>query len=254
MNLFLIKSGLSVLLLLLAGISTFTMLEVFGRSEKRYNIQTLKTIHKVSGIVYLLLFLCVAYLCVHYLVVAKSDLTPRNTVHVLFALSILALLSLKVLFVKVYRQFYPKVQTLGLALSLLTVGLFGFSGGFYLAVTEFGTDDAYYRKHEQAEHARESSGTGNPLAKTVTHRGDPKKGRTVFEEKCRFCHDPDSAQITVGPGLKGILKGSSLPASGKPATPENIALQLKKPLGKMPSFAHMTDEEVANVLAYLKTL
>ncbi|MCK7470384.1 MAG: cytochrome c [Desulfomicrobium escambiense] len=60
--------------------------------------------------------------------------------------------------------------------------------------------------------------------------------------------------MTVGPGLKGILKGSSLPASGKPATPENIALQLKKPLGKMPSFAHMTDEEVANLLAYLKTL
>ncbi|MCK7470385.1 MAG: DUF6529 family protein [Desulfomicrobium escambiense] len=132
MNLFLIKSGLSVLLLLLAGISTFTMLEVFGRSEKRYNIQTLKTIHRVSGIVYLLLFLCVAYLCVHYLVAAKSDLTPRNTIHVLFALSIFALLSLKVLFVKVYRQFYPKVQTMGLALSLLTVGLFGFSGGFTL--------------------------------------------------------------------------------------------------------------------------
>jgi len=42
--------------------------------------------------------------------------------------------------------------------------------------------------------------------------------------------------------------------SKRPATPENISRQLRQPFGKMPSFDKLTEEEVADVVAFLNTL
>ncbi|MEW6418126.1 MAG: cytochrome c [Nitrospirota bacterium] len=58
----------------------------------------------------------------------------------------------------------------------------------------------------------------------------------------------------MGPGHKGILKNPLLPVSKKPATPENIVHQLKKPYKDMPSFSYLSDTEVQNIIAYLNTL
>jgi cytochrome c1 len=46
----------------------------------------------------------------------------------------------------------------------------------------------------------------------------------------------------------------SLPASGKPVTEENIRQQLVRPARSMPSFAGLTAQEVADLMAFLKTL
>ncbi len=80
------------------------------------------------------------------------------------------------------------------------------------------------------------------------------KGEKLFKSKCSFCHKPNSTETLVGPGLAGIMKKSGLPASNEPATPENIEKRLRKPYKNMPSFSYLSDEEVRNIISYLKTL
>ncbi len=81
-----------------------------------------------------------------------------------------------------------------------------------------------------------------------------QEGRILFAQKCESCHDPDSETKRVGPGLRRVLKNPVLPASGRPATPENVARQMRHPASVMPSFTYLTDEEVENLIAYLNTL
>jgi mono/diheme cytochrome c family protein len=81
-----------------------------------------------------------------------------------------------------------------------------------------------------------------------------QRGRDIFIAQCTFCHKANSTETIIGPGLKGILKKAKLPVSKKPATPENIVHQMKRPYQKMPSFPYLTDEEIQNILAYLNTL
>lgn len=80
------------------------------------------------------------------------------------------------------------------------------------------------------------------------------KGVAVFEQNCSACHLTDSTAAKIGPGLKGLFKRDKFPVSGKPASEENFRNQLMKPLGKMPPFAHLPDEDVDALIEYLKTL
>lgn len=80
------------------------------------------------------------------------------------------------------------------------------------------------------------------------------QGKEIFETKCYFCHDANSTKKKVGPGLKGILKGEKFPVSEMPATPENIAQQLRTPYKAMPSFSYLSKEDILNIIAYLNTL
>jgi cytochrome c2 len=79
-------------------------------------------------------------------------------------------------------------------------------------------------------------------------------GKKIFDSKCAFCHKTNSTETTVGPGLKGIMKGDKLPVSKKKATAENIAEQMKNPVNAMPSFSYLTEEEMLNIISYLNTL
>ena len=79
-------------------------------------------------------------------------------------------------------------------------------------------------------------------------------GKKLFDAKCGFCHKTNSTEKTVGPGLKGIMKGDKVLVSKKPATPKNIVDQLKNPYRNMPSFTSLSEEDILNVIAYLNTL
>ncbi len=81
-----------------------------------------------------------------------------------------------------------------------------------------------------------------------------QQGAALFEQNCSACHYPDRRETKIGPGLKGILKGDRLPVSGRPATVESIRDQLITPYKNMPSFAHLSEEEVAALISFLKTL
>ncbi len=102
--------------------------------------------------------------------------------------------------------------------------------------------------------------------------GDPAKGEKVFR-KCKACHFVDKEKNKVGPYLKGVVgrKAGSVPnfkyskamkAKGEEGlvwTEENLAKYLKAPKKFVPgnkmAFAGLKkDEDIANVIAYLKKM
>lgn len=250
MPIFLIKSLLSIILLILTFVAMFTMFEVFGRTEKKFNIEKLKKIHGLNGKIYFLIYLIIAYFCLDFILNTKAEPSPRATLHSVFALAVIVLLGLKVSFVRIYRQFYGQVRIIGLLIALLTFGMVGTSGGYYLLVTKFGTDMAIAQNMEHKKAAIQES-------VKIVLKTDPEsiaKGKELYESKCSFCHDAYSTKKIVGPGHKNILKNPVLPESKKPATPENIANQLRNPYRDMPSFSYLSDNDMLNIIAFLNTL
>ncbi|HYM11923.1 MAG TPA: cytochrome c [Bryobacterales bacterium] len=88
---------------------------------------------------------------------------------------------------------------------------------------------------------------------TTAAKGDPAKGKDVFEAKCMVCHNPDSKDKKIGPGLQGVKDGK-LP-SGKDATHDTILQNVNNGGNGMPAFKELlTDEEKEDVVAYVLTL
>ena len=85
-------------------------------------------------------------------------------------------------------------------------------------------------------------------------KGDAAKGKEVFEQ-CSVCHNSDSTEVKMGPGLKGLFKKDKMTSSGKPVTDANILAKINEGGNGMPSYKDiLSDEEKANVIAFLKTL
>lgn len=244
MPIFLLKSLLSILLLVLTLFSFLTMLEVFGR-ESRFDLERLKRLHRLNGKIYLFLYILITYFCVDFIIKTKAEPSPRATFHGVFALSIITLLFLKFSFVRFYKKFYNWAKILGILIGLLTIGMIGTSAGYYLLISKFGMDLPVKKEEKKVEEKKFF---------VKTDLESIKKGQELYESKCYFCHDAFSTKWEVGPGHKGILKNPLLPVSKKPATPENIANQLRNPYKDMPSFSYLSDEDVLNLIAYLNTL
>jgi len=85
-------------------------------------------------------------------------------------------------------------------------------------------------------------------------KGDAEKGKAVFEDNCAVCHNADSDEKKMGPGLKGLTKKAKL-KNGKAPTDANIKAIINAGGNGMPAYSDMlSDDERDNVLAYLKTL
>jgi cytochrome c len=85
--------------------------------------------------------------------------------------------------------------------------------------------------------------------------GDAAKGKDLFGQNCDVCHNTDSTEAKVGPGLKGLFKKANL-GNKKKVNDANVMDIINKgsPVG-MPAFEdQLSDQERADVLAYLKTL
>jgi cytochrome c len=84
--------------------------------------------------------------------------------------------------------------------------------------------------------------------------GDAEKGKAVFEDNCAVCHNADSEEKKMGPGLKGLFKHEKL-KNGKKPTEANVKAIINAGGNGMPAYSDMlSDEERDNVIAYLKTL
>ncbi len=84
--------------------------------------------------------------------------------------------------------------------------------------------------------------------------GDAAKGKSVFEDNCAVCHNADSEEKKMGPGLKCLFKHDKL-KNGKKPTDATVRALINTGGNGMPSYADMlSDEEKDNVIAYLKSL
>jgi cytochrome c len=84
-------------------------------------------------------------------------------------------------------------------------------------------------------------------------KGDPDKGKEVFQQ-CTPCHNPDSTEKKMGPGLKGLFTKDKL-NNGKKVTEENVKAQIDEGGNGMPAYKEMlSEDEKLDLIAYLKTL
>lgn len=84
--------------------------------------------------------------------------------------------------------------------------------------------------------------------------GDAAKGKEVFEQ-CAVCHNADSDEKKMGPGLKGLFKKATLADGKTKVTEESVRKKIDEGGNGMPAYQEMLDKgEKVNLLAYLKTL
>jgi cytochrome c2 len=82
---------------------------------------------------------------------------------------------------------------------------------------------------------------------------NPAKGKEVFQQ-CTVCHNATTDERKIGPSLKGLFTKVKLP-SGKKLSDQTVLTQINQGGNGMPSFKDMlSDEQKADLLAYLKTL
>ena len=90
-------------------------------------------------------------------------------------------------------------------------------------------------------------------SKAAPQKGDASKGKESFEQ-CAVCHNVDSPEKKMGPSLQGLFKKKTL-TNGKPVTDANVLAQINTGGNGMPSYQDMlSDEEKANIIAYLHTI
>ena len=89
--------------------------------------------------------------------------------------------------------------------------------------------------------------------KAAAAKGDAAAGKEVFEQ-CAVCHNVDSDEKKMGPGLKGLFKKAKL-KNGKAVTEDNVKALINAGGNGMPAYADMlSDKERADVIAYLQTI
>jgi mono/diheme cytochrome c family protein len=79
-------------------------------------------------------------------------------------------------------------------------------------------------------------------------------GHAAFVQDCSMCHYDREGGSLHGPSLLGLYKQQYLP-SGAPANDERIRNIIQHGRGNMPALGdRVGDEDITDILAYLKTL
>jgi cytochrome c len=101
-----------------------------------------------------------------------------------------------------------------------------------------------------------NSNSNTTATNTSTGAGDATKGKDVFQANCAGCHSTGSDKI-MGPGLQGETKKAKL-ENGKDMNDQNLADWIKQggtgKIGMMPGFSSLSDQQISDLIAYLKTL
>ncbi len=238
MSFFMFKSILAVFFLLAGTIALFSMLTLMGKTERKADAKLLRKLHKGAGLVFAILLLVISYFCVKYWASAGDQISTRAVIHGVLAFAVIIIFVLKLLIARFYRQFLKFVPVMGLTVFALSFIVFKTSAGYFFLRTLCA--DVEFSK---------ISALSSPVLE-----GETDKGAALFKSKCATCHYADREESKHGPGLKNLLKRDRLPASQRPATVENILLQLEKPFRVMPSFSSLSEQETADLLSYLKIL
>ncbi|MBN1223536.1 MAG: cytochrome c [Candidatus Aminicenantes bacterium] len=225
--------------LFLSGFAaTVTMLTVMGKAEKKLSTAILRKIHKIAGFIFFLLLITLTVMGTKFWSNSGDQISFRAVLHAVLAGSLFIIFFLKVSIVRFYKQLLKMAPSLGLTVFCLSFVVFFISGGYY-GLRLLHSPDA-------------SAGQIQVYQTEISGRID--FGRRIFENKCATCHRADSEEKTIGPGFKGLLKKATLPHSGRPATVDNILKQLKRPVLTMPAFTNLTEQKLADLIAYLHML
>lgn len=94
---------------------------------------------------------------------------------------------------------------------------------------------------------------GQGKKKSAEKGGDTAKGQEVFQQ-CGVCHNSDSTEKKMGPGLKGLFQAEKM-TNGKKPTEANVQAKVDEGGNGMPAYKEMlSDAEKKDLMAYLKSL
>lgn len=238
MSLFLFKSILGSIFLVAGVIAVICMFALMGKTERKISATFLRRMHKGAGFVFAILLLVISYFCIKYVAMVGDQLSGRAVMHSVLSLSLFIVLVIKITIVQFYKQFLRFVPTMGIIAFILAFVVFSTSAGYY------------FLRILSVEDTSEETMT----VSEIEIEGNAEKGASFFKDKCSGCHFSEKEENKIGPGLKNILKKAQLPSSDRPANFENIRRQLKTPLLTMPAFPSLSEQELADLQAYLKSL
>jgi len=246
MSFFAIKTTLAVVLVAAGLTAAISMLTLMGKPEKRMSIPTLMKIHRTAGYVFVGLLVVLAVMGVRYLAAACDSLALRGVLHWTLAVALILILALKLAIVRTFKQFVKFAPILGMTVITMVLLVTTISAGFF-AITRRGASTE--------EAGRPAAEVTQPAAEATQPAGDAQNGETLFASNCSNCHDANSTESRIGPGLAGLFERPELPSSGKPVTRDNVRAQIVTPFGNMPSFqSYISDEGLTDLLAYIETL
>lgn len=79
-------------------------------------------------------------------------------------------------------------------------------------------------------------------------------GLEVFTTNCAFCHNSDSTEKKIGPGLKGFYARGTF-ADGSKVSDESVQKMIENGKVPMPAFkSTLEPAKIKDVIEYLKTL
>lgn len=131
---YLIKTLLATLLAA-AGFAAFlTMMARFGRPGDEARSERLRRLHKLAGWAFVVLLAPLAVLGADFLAEMGDGLTPRGALHFVLAAGLLAVVLLKVLVVKAYRQQLKFAPALGMTVFALTLVVYLITAGYFVLI------------------------------------------------------------------------------------------------------------------------
>jgi hypothetical protein len=119
-----------------AGLTAFlSMMARLGRPGDEARLERLRKLHKRAGYAFIVLLAPLAWLGADILAETGDSLSTRGTFHFVLAMTLLAVLLVKVLIVKTYRQLLRYANSLGIALFSLTLVIFLITAGYYILIS-----------------------------------------------------------------------------------------------------------------------
>jgi len=95
--------------------------------------------------------------------------------------------------------------------------------------------------------------TGKPAGNSEPRR-TVEKGRELYKTYCEVCHYATSTEKKIGPGLKALYRRGKF-ANGRKVDDTGLRTWVLEGGVDMPAFAEaLTGAQVAELIAYLKTL
>jgi len=248
MSFFLTKSILAVIFLAIGAVTMLCMLALMGKADRKINAQFLRKSHKFLGIVFFLLLTALMLMGVNHVRTVGDQIPLRAVFHYVLALGVFIMLSIKILIVRFYKQMLKYAPVMGMMIFSFSFVIVGITAGYYIVRSSAPVVEIPALSPPSEAPIEKALPTAVPI------EANPQRGADIFASHCGSCHHADREDSKQGPGLNNLLQSEKLPHSGRPATVENVKVQLLRPVLTMPAFTRFSDQEMADLLAYLKTL